>query len=358
LTTSSSRTAASPAAPAGEGSEYLVVDEFLRDFVAARAIRSAFEMGVVDALDQAPRNLADLASITGGDEAGMRLLTGLLTAAGVVEKADDAVTLTERFRAALAYRDLIETKLDFIGFVLLDFIDRFNTLVTDEARFMQEAEIFRLFDYQKSTAATPQNYAWTKVWMRLTTALTRYEADACMPLYDFGKHRRMLDIGGNSGEFLIRACKAHPGLRGAVMDLPVVCEFGQDHVLASDERDRISFHPGSALHDPIPEGFDLISFKSMLHDWPEIDAIQFIRRAAAALEPGGTLLIFERGPLDFADGTPPLALLPILLFARSYRTPELYYEILEDLGFIAIEVQELRLDSPFFLLTAVKPGQP
>jgi SAM-dependent methyltransferase len=355
LSTSSPKTAEATATPAETDFEYLVVDDFLRDFVPTRALKSALEMGLIDALAEKPCSLTDLAVRSGGDEAGMRLLTGLLAAAGVVESDDGTVALTERFRTALEYRDLLETKLDFIGFVLLDFIDRFNTLVTDEARFMQEAQLFRLFDYQKSTAATPQNYGWTKVWMRLTTALTRHEAEACLQLYDLGKHHRMLDIGGNSGEFLVRACKAHPGLRGTVMDLPVVCEFGQDHVLAFDERDRISFHPGSALRDPLPEGFDLITFKSMLHDWPEIDAIQFLRRAAAALEPGGTLLIFERGPLDFADGTPPLALLPILMFARSYRTPELYREILEDLDFTDIEVKSLRLDSPFFLLTASKP---
>jgi SAM-dependent methyltransferase len=336
--------------------EYLLVDEFLRDFIATRALKSALELGVIDALEERPRTAAELATIARGDAAGTTLLIGLLDSAGVTERTEDGVALTSRFRQALGYRDLLDTKLDFIGFVLLDFIDRFNTLVTDVDKFMREARLFRLFDYQRSTTATPQNYAWTKVWMRLTTALTRYESEACLRAYDFGAHRRMLDIGGNSGEFVLRVCKAHPELRAAVMDLPVVCEFGQDHVLPHAERERISFCPGSALSDPIPEGYDLISFKSMLHDWPEIDAIRFVRRAAEALEPGGTLLVFERGPLEFGDEPPPLALLPILMFARSYRTPELYEETLTDLGFADIAVRHLHLDSPFFLLTATKPA--
>ena len=192
--------------------------------------------------------------------------------------------------------------------------------------------------------------------MKLTTALTKYEAGAALHHYDFGTHRRMLDIGGNSGEFVLRLCKGHPELRAAVMDLPVVCEFGQDHILPEPERDRISFVPGNALTDPIPGGFDLISFKSMLHDWPEIDAVRFVDRAAEALEPGGTLLIFERGPLDFAAGSPPLSLLPILLFARSFRGPSLYEEELEALGFADIEVRDVELETCFFLLTARKPG--
>ena len=77
--------------------------------------------------------------------------------------------------------------------------------------------------------------------------------------------------------------------------------------------------------------------------------------AAEALEPGGTLLIFERAPLDFSDGPPPLSLLPILLFARSYRSPSVYEQQLESLGFEDIEVRDMQLETPFFLLTAKKP---
>jgi len=327
-----------------------------QNLVATRALKSALDLGVIDTLAEKQLTLAEVAATTRGDVAGARLLMGLLAADGVVTQDADSFALSPRFQQALEYRDLLNTKLDFIGFVLLDFIDHFNDLIIDSAQFMQKAQLFRLFDYQRSTTASPENYAWTKVWMRLTTALTRYEAGACLQLYDFGTHRRMLDIGGNSGEFALRACRAHSELHATIMDLPVVCEFGQDHILAEPERERINFVPGSALTDTIPPGCDLITFKSMLHDWPEIDAVRFIQRAAEALEPGGTLLIFERGPLDFGDGPPPVGLLPILLFARSYRTSALYEEVLGDLGFVDIRVQDLRLDSPFYLLTATKPS--
>ncbi len=356
MTTSTPTTPRPSVGAAHETLNYLVVDEFLRDMAGARALKSALELGVIEALEAGPRTLEELAGTTGGDMAGAQLLVALLGAAGVVEGDDGTIALTERFSEALQYRDLLDTKLDFIGFVLLDFVDHFNALVTDAAEFMRKAQLFRLFDYQRSVESTPESYAWTKVWVRLTTALTRYEAGACLQQYDFGGHRRMLDIGGNSGEFVLRLCKAHPELRGTIMDLPVVCEVGQDHILPEPERDRISFVAGSALDDPIPGGFDLISFKSMLHDWPEIDAVRLIDRAAEALEPGGTLLIFERGPLDFDAGSPPLSLLPILLFARSYRTPSLYQEELTTLGFVDIEVQDVELETSFFLLTARKPA--
>jgi ubiquinone/menaquinone biosynthesis C-methylase UbiE len=192
--------------------------------------------------------------------------------------------------------------------------------------------------------------------MRLTTTLTRYEARAAMQIHDFGAYRNMLDVGGNSGEFILQLCKNHPQLRGTVMDLPLVCDIGQERVLPEPERDRIAFLKADARSDPLPGGHDLISFKSMLHDWPEEAASQFMAKAAAALEPGGTLMIFERGALALKGRTPAFSTIPTLLFFRSYRSASFYVNRLEALGFRDIQVKEIELELPFFLLTARKSG--
>jgi SAM-dependent methyltransferase len=192
--------------------------------------------------------------------------------------------------------------------------------------------------------------------MRLTSTLTRYEALGCMELYDFAPHRRMLDVGGNSGEFVLQLCRRYPELRGTVLDLPLVCEIGMEHTLAEPEHDRISFIESDVRSEPLPLGYDIIVFKSMLHDWPTQEARQFIDKAARAVSPGGSLLIFERGPLQVADATPPMSMLPLLLFFRSYRGPADYMSQLLALGFRDVRQREIELDSPFFLVTARKPG--
>jgi SAM-dependent methyltransferase len=194
--------------------------------------------------------------------------------------------------------------------------------------------------------------------MRLTTALSRYEASAAELLYDFSRHRRMLDIGGNSGEFVLRLCRQHPALRATVFDLPVVCEIGMEHVLSEPEHDRISFVKGDVRKDPLPAGCDLISFKSMLHDWPARDAALFVAKAAQALAPGGRIMIFERAPMRFKDIAPPLSLLPTLLFFRSYRPASEYLTQLGQLGFQDLHCRDIDLDSPFYMVTGRKPGGP
>lgn len=153
---------------------------------------------------------------------------------------------------------------------------------------------------------------------------------------------------------MLRLCKAHPDMHATVMDLPLVCRVGQEHISKEPERERIVFLKADVRKDPIPHGFDLITFKSMLHDWPEEDIRSFLAKAACALSPGGTILIFERGPLQTAGKNIPFSMIPTLLFFRSYRSATFYVNQFEALGLQVIETQYLELDSPFFLVTAQK----
>jgi SAM-dependent methyltransferase len=336
--------------------EFLIVDEFLRGFVDARALKTAFELGLIDRLiDHGSGSVSALAPVLGIDRQGLRFLLDLLTAGGVVQESRGDVRLTRRFQTALRYRDLLEIKLDYAGFTINDFADLFTTLIRDGGSFMGKARLFELFDYRRALDPTIENYARTRIWMRITSTLTRYEAIPCLDAYDAGHHRRMLDIGGNSGEFALQFCRRHPVLRASVFDLPLVCELGLDHVLPHPEHERMSFIAGDLRGQPVPGGYDLIAFKSMLHDWPAQDASKFIDKAARALEPGGTLLIYERGALQTACETPPMSMLPNLLFFRSYRSPIDYMDQLNALGFLDVQRQDIELDSRYHLITARKP---
>ena len=341
--------------------EYLCVEPFLKGVVEARALAAAFELGVIDHLiESQPSGAERLMKLCGADAGGLRLLLGLLTANGVVERCDGGIRLSQPFMKALSYRDLLETKLAFADFALPDLTGLFTALIRDPDRFARDARILRLFRYDRCFEATPESYELAKRWMGITTCLTRYEARACMMHHDFGRYRRMLDIGGNSGEFALQICKKHPNMRAVVFDLPVVCDLGREHVRAEPEAGRISFVRGNALADDLPDGCDLIAFKSMLHDWPEERARQLMVRAGRVLAPGGTLLIFERTAVEPGGSATAYSAIPTLLFSRWFRSPALYADTLADLGFRDITVRNVELETAFCLVTARKgePGAP
>lgn len=346
-----------PMAEPGDVLGFLSVDRFLGTLVAARSLKTALEIGLIDELaDGRWSSREELGRALGLDQAAMAMLLGLLESSSVTQHEIGTVRLDPAFLRALEYRDLLEAKLDFAGATMNDFADLFTALIREPASFAGRARLFELFDYRLCFEFSDENYVRTRGWMRLTSALTRYEARACMAIHDFSRYRRMLDVGGNSGEFVLRLCRRNPSLEGTVFDLPLVCEIGMEHVLAEPENPRISFVKGDVRLDPLPGGFDLISFKSMLHDWPEEDALGFLDKAVSALAPGGSLMIFERLPID-PQATPiGFSTIPILLFFRSYRPMATYARHLESLGLKRVSQQTIDLDTPFGLLVATSDG--
>jgi len=270
----------------------------------------------------------------------------------------DRICLSDPFQRTLHFRDLLQSKIDFANLVTPDVAIHFNSLITDPHRFMRRARVFELFDYHRCFESTDENYRSTCRWMRFTTALTRYEARGCLHHHDFSRYRDYADIGGNSGEFALQICKRYPQIRATVVDLPLVCDIGRKHVSFAPESSRITFLKGDALAMELPAGYDVISFKSMLHDWPEKANRTFIRKAGGALRLGGTLLIFERGPIPSDGMAPSYVMIPILLFFRFSRVTSIYVSQLTAAGFGDIQVEHIQLDTPFFLISAKKnsPG--
>ena len=333
--------------------EYLCVDDFIGDIFHARALATAFETGLIDTLiHNKSLSYQSLTEQGGGDDRGMRLLLRLLLENRVVDHCDGTVTLTHEFVHALEFRDLLELKSALANLAAHDFLDHFSDLVYRPDQFFHKVKFCRLFSYDRCFSHSRENYEATKRWMRITTTLTKYEAHACMKYHDFGRHQNILDIGGNSGEFVLQICRKYPGIRATVFDLPLVCEIGRQHIQPEPEASRISFIEGNALTDALPGGFDLITFKSMLHDWPERETVQFIKNASQSLVPGGTLLIFERGPIEMGEAEFSYSMIPTLLFFHSFRPPAFYEKQLNGLDFQDITVKRVCLETPFFIVTA------
>ncbi len=337
--------------------DYLCVDAFMRDMFSARALATAFETGVIDHLARERRCSPDvIGQRLGLDDQGIVLLCGFLETSNVIKRSEAGIELTEAFMRALDFRDLLQVKLSTATFGAHDVLDHFTEMVRHPRGSIGSLDFCRLFAYNRGVEDTDDNYKWTKRWVNITSALTRYESPVCMRYHDFSRYSRMLDVGGNSGEFVLQSCRRHPSLAGTIFDLPVVCKIGREHVAGRPEATRITFAEGDALNDALPTGFDLVSFKSMLHDWPDEHARRLLENGSKAVRPGGTLLIFERAALEPSETALPFSSIPLLLFFGAYRMAGFYEMQLRSLGLDAIESRRIQLDMPFHLITARKNG--
>lgn len=103
--------------------------------------------------------------------------------------------------------------------------------------------------------------------------------------------RALLDLGGGEGAFLEAAGRRWPHLRLHLLDLPSVLERARTRL--APIQDRVSFHPGSFLTDPLPGGADVITLVRVLHDQDEAGAERILKAAHAAAAPGTRILIAE-----------------------------------------------------------------
>lgn len=330
-------------------------DAFLRDFLASAALSLALKSGLIDKLGQGPQELATLATNAKLDRRGVELLAGLLQSSGVLTLSDGALNLTPAFTAALPRRAALQQKLAFLDLAARDVLDRLPAMLFDTPAYVRSGKVFELFRYDRAATTSPDDLAATKRWLDYTTTLTEHEAPLLAPLMDLGTATRLLDIGGNSGAFVRALCAANPNLSATVLDLPAVTELGRRYLADAPEAERITFVTADARRDPLPAGYDAISFKSVLHDWPEADARLLLTRAREALPPGGRLFIAERGSFEPGAAPLPYAAAANLVFARFYRPPSAYAELLAELGFGGISVQTVEIEMPFHVIAGTKP---
>ena len=334
---------------------FRAVDAHLRAPLPARALDLALRAGLIDALAAQSLTLDDIASRLEAPVETTRMLIALLESAQIVGVTPEgAVALTEVFRAALDWRDLLEARLAHASAAWRDLFLHTEAWLHDDLAHDSDSEIFNLYRYDLASEATLEGVRAASAWVRITTALTRYEAPALVERIDFSAYKLVTEVGGNSGECARQICAANPNLQMQILDLPAVCDIGRRHLADTPEGARIVFVPIDARSQPWPEDADAVLFKSMLHDWPDRDVARLLARANAALKPGGHLLIFERAKTDPRRLLEDFSAAPNIVFAPFYRAPERYAPLLETQGFALEHIDRVEIDCTFMILRATK----
>ena len=106
------------------------------------------------------------------------------------------------------------------------------------------------------------------------------------------QYRTFVDIGAAQGALPVQVAAAHPHLTGGGFDLPAVQPHFEAYVAAHGLADRLRFHPGNFLADPLPQA-EVLVMGHVLHDWDLERKRLLIAKAHAALPPGGALVIYE-----------------------------------------------------------------
>ncbi|MCC6231117.1 MAG: methyltransferase domain-containing protein [Verrucomicrobiales bacterium] len=146
----------------------------------------------------------------------------------------------------------------------------------------------------------------------------------------------VLDVGGGSGIYAATLVAAHPHLRATILELPPVDRIAREQIAQHDLADHIEVVAGDMFRDPWPAHADTVLLSNVLHDWDEPEVATLLSKAAAALRPGGLLVIHEAFLEDSKSGPLPVAEYSALLMSitqgKCYSAAE-YGRLLGPLGF-------------------------
>ncbi|MCA9248529.1 MAG: hypothetical protein KDA42_15495, partial [Planctomycetales bacterium] len=130
-------------------------------------------------------------------------------------------------------------------------------------------------------------------------------------------------------------------LRATIFDRPEVLKVAEEFARDYQVADRVELIAGDMFLDAFPSDADVCLLSNILHDWDVSECRQLIARCAAALPPGGQLLVHDVFLNDSMDGPLPIALYSASLFSltegRAYSGAE-YREWLTSAGLQSGEI--------------------
>ena len=244
-------------------------------------IHAGVKLDVFSVLAGTPMTAEDLAQHLQVDTRGLEMLLNALTAMALLEKREEQFMTTE-FSATHLNRH----SADYIGHIILhhhNLVEGWSKL--DQA--VRQGSPVR----SRSTHATDdsERESFLMGMFNLASMLAPHVAATV----DLHGRSRLLDLGGGPGTYAIHFCKHNPDLSAVIYDLPTTRPFAEQTVQRFALADRIVFHGGDILIDPIGSAFDVVWISHLLHgDGPETCAT-IVAKAASALNPGGLLLIQE-----------------------------------------------------------------
>ncbi len=313
-----------------------------RNFMETRVLLTASELDVFTHLADHPQPAAELARSLKAEERGVRTLMDALVSMGVVEKDNGVYSITDSVASLLSSHSEQS---------ILPMIHHASHMWNSWSRLTAVVRP----NPELNETMTPDGL---QAFIGAMHVIASPQADRIIRDINPGDAKNLLDIGGASGTYTIAFLNASPHLKATIFDRPKVIEMAQKRLSEYGLLDRVTLEPGDFYEDPLPKGYDLAFLSAIIHQNSRNQNLDLYRKAHAALERGGRLVI--RDHVMSQDHTHPKtgALFAInMLVGTEGGGTYAFTEIREDMesaGFVRIA--QLQSDSNMNgLVEAYKP---
>lgn len=256
---------------------------------AAQAITAAAQLGIADALANGPLSAEELATAVNADADAIRRLLRALIGRGIFkQRRDGRYDLTPL--AATLRKDAevpIGAWARWLGSP--QHREHWSHLADAIRTGKSVIPVLRgkpAFEYLASEQELGE------IFNDAMTAGSAMSIGPVIAAYDFSPFATIVDVGGGHGRLLAEILTATPGARGVLFDQPQVVAGAPALLSEFKVQDRVSVVEGS-FFESVPEGGDAYVLKSVIHDWPDDDAVTILRNVRNAAAVGSHVLLVE-----------------------------------------------------------------
>lgn len=257
-------------------------------FWGSKTLLTAVEMELFTKLAQHPGDLASVQGRVGLHPRAARDFLDALVALGFLQRADGIYRNT-------AETDLFldKTKPSYIGGILEMANHRlfhyWGDLTTAVRTGEPQNESKGGLDPFTALYADP---AKLREFLRAMSGVSRGANMAIAQKFPWASYQSCADIGTAQGDLVAQIALAQPHLVGVGFDLPEVGPVFEEYIATNALADRVRFAGGSFFTDELPAA-DVLLFGHILHDWDLDTKRMLLRKAYAALPPGGAVVVYD-----------------------------------------------------------------
>lgn len=318
--------------------------DLVSGFVYSQILFACVSLDLFEKLRGGPIKLAELCESCEIDPPEMQRLIDGASALGLLEmRGDNLIGLGFRGVVILT-KPSISALVKHHSTLYKDLIDP----VTILQRKKKLTSLGSFWPYASENKGTPSEITdeAAKNYSDVMSISQPLVSEQIFSAYSFYKHKRILDIGGGQGTFLISLARQYPKLKMAVFDLPEVSKIAEQKILESGFQGRITVHKGSFFRDPIPVGYDLITLIRVLYDHSDENVKKILLSVKESLTTSGSLLIAE--PMSGETGTEKMseAYFGMYLLAMGKGVPRSHkniFSLLKGAGFSSIRSLKVTL---------------
>jgi demethylspheroidene O-methyltransferase len=326
-------------------------------FVYSQILLACVRVKLFDVLAQGPLELREVAARTGLTVPAVSRLVRAAESLGLVaERSGGRIGLAMK-GAALRGNPGALVMIEHHALLYADLVDPV-ALLRGETR---ETELSRYWPYASAGTAADLRSSQVTAYTNLMAQSQTLIADDIISAYQFGRHTKLLDVGGGDGSFLAALGARVPDLRLQLFDIPAVASCaaarfsadGPDGALAG----RINVVAGDFTTDDLPQGADVVSLVRVILDHTDEGAIAILSAIRRILPDNGVLIIAEpmRGLAGVeAVGDAYFGFYLLAMGRGEARSPAQLKALLEASGFDRIKTVATRRP----ILTGMMMAQP